>query len=58
MTSQPEPAASGQKIESAKKNCYAVVGLGYIAQIAVLPAFAHASAIAEPKLVRAAAPSK
>lgn len=47
MTNQPEPANGGQKNESPRKIRYAVVGLGYIAQIAVLPAFAHASGNSE-----------
>ncbi len=33
---------SGSKRPRASKDRYAVVGLGYIAQIAVLPAFRHA----------------
>jgi predicted dehydrogenase len=40
-----------------KKVQYAVVGMGYIAQNAVLPAFAHAGRVRKPELVAAEGPS-
>jgi predicted dehydrogenase len=40
-----------------KKVRYAVVGLGHIAQNAVLPAFAHAGRVRKPELVAAEGPS-
>ena len=39
-----------------KKIRYAVVGLGHIAQVAVLPAFAHASANSELAALSPATP--
>jgi predicted dehydrogenase len=49
-----QPNQNETKTKKKDKVRYAVVGLGYIAQIAVLPAFAAVSK--PPQLVKAASP--
>jgi predicted dehydrogenase len=41
-SSNPRPASAALRPHRGRKVRYAVVGLGYISQVAVLPAFAHA----------------
>jgi predicted dehydrogenase len=49
---------TGKKTKAGKKVRYAVVGLGYISQIAVLPAFAHAKENSELRALVSSDPKK